>query len=533
MPYNLTLDIPANREVVDRLRAMDEWVDLRPQYVATNIQPDHFSDRMMVGGGFDDGRYLKYGSNNRNTPYNHFATMATPSAGKFSVGKTFKKVGSVVKPVAKFTYEEVVKPLAKVAKEEGVKLAKEMLKEAIKSALSGDTGAPPSYADSFGHQSVSHNYAPPSYAESFGHQTTGYGRKPRGKGRKPKGGKVSMILSDDDLRGKGHSGGAIGASNTYPATTVRGSGSGGKFNLKNALKSSNKAVGHFVTDKYVPFVAEKVAPVAKFTYEEVVKPLAKVAKEEGVKLAKEMLKEAIKSAISGDTGAPPSYADSFGHQSVSHNYAPPSYYESFGHPTTGYGRKPRGKGRKPRGGKVSMILSDDDLRGKGHSGGAIGASNTYPATTVRGSGSGGKFNLKNALKSSNKAVGHFVTDKYVPFMTEKVAPVAKTVGVQLGRELLPVAFEAVGAEFGIPPQVSGAVGRVVANRLLSEKNTGVKGGMNRAKKCGGGKEHTKVINCGGKVDGRQARALIVKQVMKEKGLKMIDASKYVKAHGLY
>lgn len=361
MPYNLTLDIPANRAVVDRLRAMDEWVDLRPQYVATNIQPDHFSDRMMVGGGFDDGRYLMYGSNNRNTPYNHFATMATPSAGKFSVGKTFKKVGSVVKPVAKFTYEEVVKPLAKVAKEEGVKLAKEMLKEAIKSALSGDTGAPPSYADSFGHQSVSHNYAPPSYAESFGHQTTGYGRKPRGKGRKPKGGSVSMDLADD-------------------------------------------------------------------------------------------------------------------------------------------------------------------MRGRGHSGGAIGASNTYPATTVRGSGSGGKFNLKNALKSSNKAVGHFVTDKYVPFVAEKVAPVAKTVGVQLGRELLPVAFEAVGAEFGIPPQVSGAVGRVVANRLLSEKNTGVKGGK---------KEHTKVINCGGKVDGRQARALIVKKVMKEKGLKMIDASKYVKAHGLY
>lgn len=175
-----------------------------------------------------------------------------------------------------------------------------------------------------------------------------------------------------------------------------------------------------------------------------------------------------------------------------------------------------------------MILSDDDLRGKGHSGGAIGASNTYPATTVRGSGSGGKFNLKNALKSSNKAVGHFVTDKYVPFVAEKVAPVAKSVGVQLGRELLPVAFEAVGAEFGIPPQVSGAVGRVVANRLLSEKNTGVKGGKNGSKK-----EHTKVINCGGKVDGRQARALIVKKVMKEKGLKMIDASKYVKAHGLY
>jgi hypothetical protein len=33
--------------------------------------------------------------------------------------------------------------------------------------------------------------------------------------------------------------------------------------------------------------------------------------------------------------------------------------------------------------------------------------------------------------------------------------------------------------------------------------------------------------------GRSARAEIVKKVMKEKGLKMIEASKYVKAHGLY
>lgn len=390
MPYNLTLDIPANREVVQRLKEMDEFIDLRPQYVATDIQPDHFSDRMMVGGGFDDGRYLKYGSNNRNTPYNHFATMATPSAGKFSVGKTLKKVGSVVKPVAKFTYNEIVKPLGKVAKEEGLKLAKEMLKEAIKSALSGDTGAPPSYAESFGHQS-----APPSYAESFGHQTMGYGRKPRGKGRKPK---ATHLMPDGSIM--------MGATH--------------------------------------------------------------------------------------------------------------------------------GKGRKPKGGNVSMILSDDDMSGKGHSGGssggssggAIGASNTYPATTVRGSGSGGKFNLKNALKSSNKAVGHFVTDKYVPFVAEKVAPVAKSVGVQLGRELLPVAFQAVGAEFGIPPQVSGAVGRVITNRLLSEKNTGVKGGKKVA-------VAKKVVASGGKVDGRKARALIVKQVMKEKGLKMIDASKFVKAHGLY
>jgi hypothetical protein len=34
-------------------------------------------------------------------------------------------------------------------------------------------------------------------------------------------------------------------------------------------------------------------------------------------------------------------------------------------------------------------------------------------------------------------------------------------------------------------------------------------------------------------DGRRKRAEVVKQVMAEKGMKMIEASKYVKEHGLY
>ena len=38
---------------------------------------------------------------------------------------------------------------------------------------------------------------------------------------------------------------------------------------------------------------------------------------------------------------------------------------------------------------------------------------------------------------------------------------------------------------------------------------------------------------GGAVDGRKKRAEIVKKVMKEKGMKMIEASKYVKANNLY
>jgi len=38
---------------------------------------------------------------------------------------------------------------------------------------------------------------------------------------------------------------------------------------------------------------------------------------------------------------------------------------------------------------------------------------------------------------------------------------------------------------------------------------------------------------GGAMDGRKRRAEIVKKVMKEQGMKMTDASKYVKQHGLY
>jgi hypothetical protein len=40
-------------------------------------------------------------------------------------------------------------------------------------------------------------------------------------------------------------------------------------------------------------------------------------------------------------------------------------------------------------------------------------------------------------------------------------------------------------------------------------------------------------NSGAGSDGRKVRAELVKKIMKEKGLKMVDASKYVKEHNLY
>jgi hypothetical protein len=366
MPYNLTLDIPVNRDVAERLRQMDEWVDMNPQYVATNIQPDHFPNRMLVGGAFSRD-YLQSGTNNRNTPYNFAETMATASAGKFSLGKAIKSVGKVVKPVAKFGYEEILVPVAKELKKEGVKVAKDMLREAIKTALSGGEPAPPSYEESFSH---------PSYY--------GYGRKPRGAGRKPK-------LIDRGVRG----------GNVYPSAT--------------GVRGDQKWMG-------------------------------------------------AEGNIASVVGGTP----------------------------------------------VSMSLPTDEPVRRGR----------------RGGSSGGKFNLKKALSHTGKDIGKFVREDYTPFMVNKVAPVAKDVGVHLGRELLPVAFEAVGAEMGVPPVVSGVVGRVVADRLLSEKNTGVRGG-----KRGRPKKSKSAVATKAKKSGD--RGAIVKKIMKEKGLNLPQASKYVKDHGLY
>ena len=238
MPYNLTMDVPSNRDVVDRLRQMDEWIDLRPQYVATNIQPDHFPNRMMVGG-YQDREYLQSGTNNRNTPYNHFATMATPSAG--SLKRIVHKVGKAAKPVAKWTYKEVVQPVAREVRKEGTKqavgLAKEMLKEAIMSAME-------------------------SSAE-------GAGRKPRGCGRKPKSAGGNVYPSASAIHSSLRSAGEVGniAAVVRPAVQMHlpsdsqpivpfvsqtrrgrpksagagsGGGSGGKFNLKKALYKTGK-----------------------------------------------------------------------------------------------------------------------------------------------------------------------------------------------------------------------------------------------------------------------------------------------------
>ena len=98
---------------------------------------------------------------------------------------------------------------------------------------------------------------------------------------------------------------------------------------------------------------------------------------------------------------------------------------------------------------------------------------------------------------------------------------AKKVG-SLGQEVVSVAKPVI-------KDVLIDTGKEALKSYLTKKGKGVySGGM-----AGVGKMKGSGVSSGGAVDGRKKRAEIVKRVMAEKGLKMIEASKYVKQHGLY
>jgi hypothetical protein len=122
--------------------------------------------------------------------------------------------------------------------------------------------------------------------------------------------------------------------------------------------------------------------------------------------------------------------------------------------------------------------------------GAIGALD-HPATGGR------RFNFGKVLGSIGKVVAP---------IAEKVAIKAIEKKVGLGRRK----GKAVGA---LPVALAGPPAELADSRYF------------KGTKSGAGE--------GGAARGRSARAEIVKKIMKEKGMKMIEASKYVKEHKLY
>jgi len=116
---------------------------------------------------------------------------------------------------------------------------------------------------------------------------------------------------------------------------------------------------------------------------------------------------------------------------------------------------------------------------------------------------GGKSNIGRKIKNTFKKVGKFLAP---------AVPVLKEIGKEVFNEVKPIIVEEGKKQLkeGIKGAISGS---------------GTKKGQVRktARKAYEGKADKKL----------NARAEIVKKVMAEKGMKMIEASKYVKEHGLY
>jgi hypothetical protein len=128
-----------------------------------------------------------------------------------------------------------------------------------------------------------------------------------------------------------------------------------------------------------------------------------------------------------------------------------------------------------------------------------------------GSWWGDMFNkVKNEIVNKESHLRKHIIPKAAEY-TAKAAPV------------LDVAGSFVGAPGVGTALASGAQG-------LHRFNEGAKSvGLGRAR-CGGGRKKRAPASAG---DGRRKRADIVRKVMAERGVKMIEASKIVKAEGLY
>jgi len=154
-----------------------------------------------------------------------------------------------------------------------------------------------------------------------------------------------------------------------------------------------------------------------------------------------------------------------------------------------------GRGRRKGSGILDEKFSINEVKDTGRKLLGLGAKK-------RGRPKGSKGKMKGGLSFSD------VTGKVGSLLGE-VASVAKPV---IKDTLISVGKDALSSYLGSK-----------GSKVAVKKGKGVmSGGM-----AGVG------VMRGGAMDGRKRRAEIVKKVMKEHGLKMTDASKYVKQHGLY
>jgi hypothetical protein len=478
--YGMAYDTPYNARLLEILDKYDRDRD-------TNGEPDMFEDRMLIGelagGAFlgADGRVHSV----HTLPYHpHLGHAMLGSmvremdGGKVNFGKAFRSVGKALAPAGR----EIGKA--------GLNVAKDVGKYGLQLAEKEASRRGREYLD--------------SYMSGEGVYSGGLVRPP---------GMVSPFVHEP---ARFVSPGTMGTYPMYNAVEMRGINggamcgcAGGKFNFGKALGSVAKGVG-----KVALPIATKV----------------------GTKVAEDALMAAVMGA---------------------------------GVPSGGVGvmKKPRGRPRKMVEGSVSTMGAGVGSGGKFNFGKALGSvakgvgKVALPIATkvgtkmaedaltaaVMGAGvkrrgrprkaEGGKFNFGKALGSVAKGVG-------------KVAvPIATKVGTKMAEQALTnyMSGEGVmsaGAKKRGRPRKSGGkfdffktitdIGKKAGEPF--EKSVGVNPftmGYDLGHDVIAPALMGKGVGSGGAVDGRKKRAEIVKKIMKEKGLKMTDASKYVKQHGLY
>jgi hypothetical protein len=303
-----------------------------------------------------------------------------------------------------------------------------------------------------------------------------------------------------------------------------GGDSGGKFSISKAFKSAKKV---FNSPAFKP-----------------VKEIGKVAVSKGIKYVAPMAKEALKGAVSSTLGAygvPPELTN----MAVEHvgNLAEAEAQnqvagagrsggkvtlasvikmgkKALKHPLVKKGLSLAWKELKKRGDNMMHPTPEKhlehavqlELEGEppmppmGAELEPLGAEVEPPSGAGR---SGGKF----SLKSVSRAIKKVASNPAVKAIGKQVA----TTGVKYIAPLAKTAIKGALMDAGLPPAMTSMAVDKVGDMAVAKANTAI---------AGAGRS-------GGASDGRAKRAMIVKKIMRERGVKMIEASKIVKAEGLY
>jgi uncharacterized metal-binding protein len=372
------------------------------------------------------------------------------------------------------------------------------------------------------------------------------------------------IFNNERLEGGsfvGQNGRGIYHPHLYHPILSRGAGDldGGKFNFGKSIGKVGKTIG-------------KVAmPIAK--------DLGQYALQQGQKEATRRGRDYIDSYLQGGAmGKPPGMVSPFVHGLPAHmvqsgTMAAYPMYNAVEMRGMGVGSggaccgercercggnffKSLGKGLKSVG-KVALPIAGDIAKeaamaymmGAGVQSGGVGVLKKprgRPRKMVADM-DGGKFNFGKALKSVGKVVAPVaksVGKVALPIATDMAKEAAMAymmgAGVHSGGMMVegkrrrgrPRKMDMDGGKFNFGKALK-SVGKVVAPVAKSVGKVALPIATDMAKEAAMAYMMGAGVHSGGKVDGRKRRAEIVRKIMAEKGMKMIDASKYVKANGLY